>query len=130
VLILAGFVPATVGAYRPQDPAMALALRDLTFGLLALSGLPTAVCLGAYAALVWRHRPLPAWTAWLAVVGAVAHVVIAASFLGRSGVLSLEGEVIVFIPATFFAWILAASAVLLRAQPPGARPTGLMPDSL
>lgn len=29
--------------------------------------------------------------------------------------LSLEGSVIVWVPATFFAWILAASAVLLRA---------------
>jgi hypothetical protein len=117
VLILAGFIPAAVGAYRPQDPALAVALRDLTFGLLALSGLPTAVCLGAYAAIVWRHRPLPAWTAWLAVVGAISHVVIAASFLRRSGFLSLEGDVIVFIPATFFAWILAVGAVLARGQP-------------
>ena len=113
VLVIAGFMPAAVGAYREQPPELAVALRDLTFGLLALSGIPTAVTLGAYAALVWRYGPLPAWTAWLAAVGAVAHVVIAASFLRRSGFLSLEGDVIVFIPATLFAWIFAVGAALV-----------------
>jgi hypothetical protein len=113
VLIVVGFVPIAVGAYRPQEPELAVALRDLTFGFLALSGLPTAVCLGAYAGIVWWRRPLPAWTAWLALVGAIAHVVISASFLWRSGFFSLEGEVIVFIPGTFFAWILAVGTVLV-----------------
>ena len=115
VLILAGFVPIAVAAYRPYDSDLAGMLADLTFGLLALSGIPTAVCLGAYAALVLRYRSLPAWTAWLAVLGALTHVFIAASFMGHGDVLSLEGSVIVWVPATFFAWILAASAVLLRA---------------
>ena len=117
LLIFAGFMPVAVAAYREQSPDLAQALNDLTFGLLALSGLPTAVCLGAYAEFVRRYRTLPAWTAWLAVLGAVAHVVIAASFLRRSGVLSLEGEVIVFIPGTFFAWIFAVGAVLVRGRP-------------
>jgi hypothetical protein len=116
-LILAGFTPAAVGAYRPQQPAMAQALNDLTFGLLALSGIPTAVCLGAYAALVLRNRSLPAWTGWLAVVGATAHVLIVASFFERTGFLSLEGDVIIWVPGTLFAWILATSVVLLRTQP-------------
>jgi hypothetical protein len=116
-LILAGFVPVAVGAYRPQPPALAQALNDLTFGLLALSGIPTALCLGAYAALVLRNRLLPAWTGWLAVAGAVAHVLIVASFVERSGFLSLEGDVIIWVPGTFFAWILATSVVLLRTRP-------------
>jgi hypothetical protein len=114
VLILAAFATAGVMSYRPQQPAFAVSLTDMTFGLLALSGIPTAVCLGAYAALVLRHGCLPAWTGWLAVVGAVAHVVIAASFMSHGSVLALEGVVIVAVPATFFAWILATSVVLLR----------------
>jgi hypothetical protein len=116
VLILAGFVPVAVSAYRSHDPALAGMLADLTFGLLALSGIPTAVCLGAYAALVLRHRCLPAWTGWLAVLGALTHVFIAASFTSHGDFLSLEGSVIVWVPATFFAWILAAGVVLLRAE--------------
>ena len=114
VLIFAAFATADVLSYRPQQPALAASLGDMTFGLLALSGIPTAVCLGAYAALVLRHRCLPPWTGWLAVVAAITHVLIAASFVSHGGFLSLEGSVIVWVPATFFAWILATSVVLLR----------------
>jgi hypothetical protein len=121
-LILAAFVTASVGAYRPQEPPVAQALYDVTFGLLALSGIPTAVCLGAYAGLVFQGGRLPRWTAWLAVLGALAHLLIAASFVSRTGFLSLEGEVIIVVPATFFAWIAATSAALLRAGGKPDRP--------
>src|SRR2546426_908956 len=83
------------------EPALAQALRDMTFGLLALSGIPTAVCLGAYAEVVLRSRSLPAWTAWLAGIGAVAHVLIAASFVSHGAFLSVEGSVIYLVPGTF-----------------------------
>lgn len=116
ILILAAFVPGYMLSYRPQPTTLAAPLADLTFGLLALSGIPTAICLGAYAALVIRLRCLPAWTAWLATCGAVAHILIAASFLSHGAFLSLEGSVIVWVPAIFFAWILATSATLLGAQ--------------
>lgn len=115
VLILASFATAGVMSYRPQQPAIAVALTDTTFGLLALSGIPTAVCIGAYALLVLRHRCLPSWTAWLGFLAVDAHILIAASFLSHGTFLSLEGAVILLVPATFFAWILATSAVLLRA---------------
>jgi hypothetical protein len=122
-LVLAAFAPAAVLSYRLHDPAMAQALRDTTFGLLAMSGIPTALCLGAYAALVLRRGCLPAWTAWLAVLGAGAHLLIAASLMAHGGFLSLEGSVIVWVPGTFFAWILAVSLVLLRTPVAVARPT-------
>jgi hypothetical protein len=117
VLIFAAFATAGVLGYRPHQPALAALLTDVTFGLLALSGIPTAVCLGAYAALVGRHRCLPQWTAWLAVLGALTHVLIAASFTSHGGFLSVEGSVIVWVPATFFAWILATSVAMLRLEP-------------
>lgn len=121
VLILAGFATAGVMCYRPYEPALAGMLADVTFALLALSGIPTAVCLGAYAALVLRTRCLPAWTGWLGVFGALTHVFIAASFMSHGDFLSLEGSVIVWVPATFFAWILAASVVLLKVRAVGPR---------
>lgn len=120
VLILAAFVPGSVLAYRVHDAEVAGALADTTFGMLALSGIPTAVCLGSYAALVLRGGFLPRWTAWLAIVGAFTHIFIAASFLGHGAFLSLEGN-IVWVPATFFVWILATSATLLRAGPQADR---------
>jgi hypothetical protein len=115
VLILAAFATAGVLSYRPLPPALARSLRDLTFGLLALSGVPTAVCLGAYAGLVLRRGCLPAWTAWLAVLGVVTHVFIAASFVSHGALLSVEGSVIYLVPGTFFAWIVATGVALLRA---------------
>jgi hypothetical protein len=118
VLIFAAFATAGVMSYRPQQPDFAASLSDLTFALLALSGIPTAVSLNAYAGLVLRYKCLPAWTAWLALFAADAHVLIAASFLSHGSFLSLEGTVIVAVPATFFAWILATSVVLLRAAQP------------
>jgi hypothetical protein len=117
-LILAAFAPAGIDAYRPQPPALAQMLWDLTFALLALSGIPTAIALGAYAAMVRATRLLPIWTAWLALVGVAGHVLIAASLLWRTGFFSLEGEVILLVPGTFFAWILATSVALLRAPDP------------
>jgi hypothetical protein len=115
VLIFAAFATAGVLSYRPHQPALAGSLADMTFGLLALSGIPTAVCLGAYAALVLRHRCLPAWTGWLALLAVDAHILIAASFMSHGNFLSLAGSVIIWVPATFFAWILATGVVLLRA---------------
>jgi len=123
-LVLASFATAGVASYRPQSPALAVSLSDLTFGLLALSGIPTAICLGAYAALVLRQRHLPAWTAWLAVLAVTAHLVVAASFMSHGSVLSLEGAVNVAVPATFFAWILATSAVLLAGTSRRSRASG------
>jgi hypothetical protein len=127
VLIFAAFVTAGVMSYRPQQPAFAASLTDTTFGLLALSGIPTAVCLGAYAALVLRYRCLPAWTGWLAVLAVDAHILIAASFVSHGSFLSLESSVIVWVPATFFAWILATSVALLRIgteRTPSSTPEG------
>jgi hypothetical protein len=115
VLVLAAFAPAYMLSYRAQPAAIAGPLADLVFALLALSGIPTALCLGAYAELVLRLRCLPAWTAWVAAVGALTHVLIAASFVSHGAFLSLESGVIVWVPATLFLWILLTSVALLRA---------------
>jgi hypothetical protein len=116
VLILAGFVPTYVLGYRTQPANVAGLLGDLTFGLLALSGIPTALFLAVYAALVIRRGGMPRWTAYLAAVAACAHLLIAASFLSHGAFLSLESGVIVWVPATFFLWILVVSAAFYRGR--------------
>jgi hypothetical protein len=125
-LIFAGFVPSSVLAYRAPDVASPRTLHDLTFGLAAISGFPTALALVAYAALAERAR-LSIWTVWIAWVAAIAHIVIAGSFFADEGFFSLEGDVIIWIPGTFFAWIAMTSFALLRPygeeavrQPPDA----------
>lgn len=117
ILILAGFVPLYVSGYRSEPANIAKLLVDITFGLLALSGVPTAVFLAAFAAPVIRFGGLPRWTAYLAAISAIAHVLIAASFLSHGSFLSLESEVIAWVPASFFVWILAASAALFWERP-------------
>ena len=116
-LILAGFVPFFLLGYRTPGPDDAKLLYDLTFGLLAMSGLPTAVALGAYAAATWRGEVLPRSTAWLAALAAAAHVVLLASFAVEEGFFSLQGQVISVIPGTLFAWVLWTAIALLRDTP-------------
>jgi hypothetical protein len=113
-VVLAGFAVMLAFAYRPSVAAPR-ELYDVTFALLAVSGIPTALALGSYAWIVLSTRVLPAWSAWIAAVGAAAHVLIVASFFFSSGFFSLEGGVIVAIPATMFVWLVATSLALLRA---------------
>lgn len=114
-LIMTGFVAFDVLVYRTPDPIGARLLYDLTFGLLAMSGAPTAVALGAFAAVALRDASLPRFTGCVAAIAAIAHVVLLFSFVIARGFLSLEGPVIVVIPALLFAWILSASIDLVAA---------------
>jgi hypothetical protein len=116
-MVLVGFVPTLVVAYRAPDVEGARELYDLSFGVLAFSGAPTAIATAAFAAIVLRTRSLPVLTAWLAVLAAVAHVVILFSFVPDDGFFSLEGGVIVAIPATLFFWMLATAVALWRTAP-------------
>jgi hypothetical protein len=114
-LLFAGFTVAFVFFYRAPEASDPRLLYDLAFGLLAMSGVPTALALGSYAAQVFRGGRMPGWTALVAAVAALAHLVLLASLVIPSGFFSLEGGVIIAIPATLFAWITGTSIVLLRA---------------
>ena len=117
-LLLAGFTVFDLLVYRPPSAHEAQLLYDLTFGLLAMSGLPTALALGAFAALAYATDGLvPRATAHLASVAAAAHVLLLLAFVVPDGPLSLEGFSITGIPALLWAWILA-SALTLQ---PGSR---------
>jgi hypothetical protein len=100
--------------YRAPNAPDPRLLYDLGFGLLAMTGVPTALALDSYAGHVLRDSRLPGWTGWIAVVAALAHIVLLASLVIASGFFSLEGGVIIAIPAILFAWILGTSMVLLR----------------
>ena len=115
-LLFAGFTAFFVLIYRDADIGDPRLLYDLTFGLLAMSGAPTAIALGSYAALVFRTTVLPRWTAWLGVIGALAHVALLASFVVSEGFFSLEGQVITAIPATLFMWIIGTGIAMLASE--------------
>ena len=117
-LLLAGFTAFLILAYRAPTlvPEDAKLLYDMTFALLAMSGLPTALALGAYARIVWRRGGLPAWTAALAALGAAAHILLLASFFVSDGLLSLQGQIITLAPATLFFWVLCTAIAIRRSQ--------------
>jgi hypothetical protein len=111
-LLLAGFTAFDLLVYRQQTATEAKLLYDLTFGLLAMSGLPTALCLGAYARAVYRTRALPTHTAHLAVAAAIAHLLLLLAFIAPTGPLSLEGFSIIGIPGLLWAWILVTALAI------------------
>jgi hypothetical protein len=114
VLLMAGFTCALVLAYRVTDPAIAHLLYDMTFGLLAMSGMPAIVALTAYAAVALTTKRLPRRTAELAILTAAAHLLLLASLVTPRGLLSLEGPLITAMPALLFAWILTTALTLRR----------------
>lgn len=113
-LLLAGFTCFDVLIYRAPHVADPRPLYDLTFGLLAMSGLPTAAALGAYALLAHGRRVVPLWSIQLAVVTAVAHLALPVSFILTRGFASLEGQIITVVPALLWAWILGTGCALTR----------------
>jgi hypothetical protein len=113
-LLLAGFTCFLVLTYRDADVADPRLLYDMTFGLLAMSGAPTAIALASYAVVAFRTETLPRWTAWLGVVGAVTHVALLGSFVVSEGFFSLEGQVITAFPAALFIWITGTGIAMLR----------------
>ncbi|WBP95173.1 hypothetical protein O6072_01145 [Mycolicibacterium neoaurum] len=119
VLLLSGFTAFNLLLYRDRSGEMSIMLYDLTFGLLAMSGMLTVVALGSYAAAVYGYRVMPRYTAHLALAGAVTHPLLLATFVVREGPLSLEGGSITAMPAFLFAWIIGtATAMPRRVAPP------------
>jgi hypothetical protein len=115
-LLFAGFTSFLVLVYRAPATSDPRLLYDLSFSLLAMSGVPTALALCAYAAQVFRDGRLPGWTAWVAVAAALANLMLLASLVIRSGFLSLEGGVIIAIPGTLFVWIIGMSVMMMRTE--------------
>lgn len=114
-LILGGFTAFDLLLCRPLGAEFSALLYDLTFGLLAMSGIPTAVALGSFAVAAYRYRVLPRSTAHLAVVAAAGHVLLLAAFIAHDGPLSLEGFLITWgIPFLLFAWILRTALAMPR----------------
>lgn len=115
-LLFAGFTSFIVLVYRAPEASDPRLLYDLGFGLLAMSGVPTALALGSYAALVFRSDRLPRWTASVAAVAALAHLLLFCSLLIARGFFSLEGGVTIAIPAILFAWILGTSMAMMTVD--------------
>jgi hypothetical protein len=115
-LLLTGFTAALVVAYRTPGAEEARLLSDLCFGALAMSGIPTAIALSAFAAIVFRHGGFPRLTAWFALDAAAAHLLLPFSFVFSTGFLSLEGQVVTVFPGLLFVWICATGIAMWRGE--------------
>jgi hypothetical protein len=115
-LLFAGFTSCLVLIYRAPAASDPRLLYDLAFGLLAMSGVPTALALCAYAVQTFRENRLAGWTAWVALAAALANLMLLASLIIRSGFFSLEGGVIIALPGTLFVWIIGMSVTMIRAD--------------
>jgi hypothetical protein len=113
-MIFSGFTAFDLLLYRHHSAESATILYDLTWGLLAMSGMPTAVSLASFAIAVYGHRMLPRFTAHFAAAAAAAHLLFLAVFIVRGGPLSLESYSIGVIPLFLFAWILATALAMPR----------------
>lgn len=115
ILLLSGFTAFNLLLYREHTADMSTLLYDLTFGLLAMSGMPTVIALGAFAFAVYRYRVLPRYTAYLAIAAAAVHPLLLAAFIVEDGPLSLQGLSITAMPAFLFIWILGTALGMPRA---------------
>jgi hypothetical protein len=113
--ILSGFTAFDLLLYRRRSAESSALLYDLTFGLLAMSGMPTGVALGSFAVAVYVHRMLPRSTAHLAVIAAAGHVLLIAAFIAHDGPFSLQGfSITAGIPILLFAWVLRTALAMPR----------------
>jgi hypothetical protein len=114
-LLLAGFLCFFVVLYRAPADTGARLLYELAFGLLAMSGPPTALALSAFVISVARHATFPRGAAFLAAFAAAAHLALLCSLVVPGGFFSLAGGAVIAVPATLFAWIGATSYVMARS---------------
>jgi hypothetical protein len=118
-LLLAGFTVFDVLVLRGPHLTDPKLLYDLAFGLLAMSGLPTAVALGSFVVMARGTGTVPRQISRLAVLAAAFHGALLISFFVPRGPFALEGQAnITGIPALLWAWILATGVALWRAPAP------------
>lgn len=123
-LILAGFTAFDLLLYCGHGAETSVLLYDLTFGLLAMSGIPTAVALGAFAGAVYFYRALPRSTGHFASVAAVGHVLLIAAFVVPDGPFALQGfATTAGVPILLFAWILRTALAIPRGSVAAVKPS-------
>lgn len=99
---------------------------DFSLALLSLEGFIVAAAALVYAACVLPEPVFPRWTAWLAIVAAVINLAGTTSVFFRTGVFSIEGNLLTtWLPGLFTAvWYLGVSVALFRTRNPVEQPLG------
>lgn len=114
LLLLSGFTAFDLLLYRQYGAESASLLYDLTFGMLAMSGMPAFVAAVSLSVAVYKYRVLPRYVGHLGLGVAITHPLLLVAFIVHDGPLSLEGLSITAMPAFLFAWILGTALAMPR----------------
>ena len=116
------------GLLVDSQPSSTYALHTAGFLLAAPAASAGTAFFVAVAAISWESQALPKWSAWLAVVGALANVGAAFGVLSLTGPLNSGNGVVGGIAAPlgfYLMWIFAVSVWWLRG---GRRPVTTSPS--
>ncbi len=99
---------------------------DFSLALLSLQGFIVAAAAFVFAACVLPEPVFPRWTAWLAVLAAVVNLAGTTSVFFRTGVFSIEGNLLTtWLPVLSAAvWYLGVSVALFRTRDPVGQTVG------
>ncbi len=114
-VLAGGFVLTAMLDFRASQLSdeMAKSLNDLTFVSVNLSGIVTALTLAPFAMAILLGGRLPAWMGWFGLAVAAVHLIAGGSF-AHAGFFSPQGIGVYVAPPLYYAWIIAASVILLR----------------
>lgn len=114
-IIVSGFVFTAMLDFRASQISdeMARSLNDLTFVSVNVSGIVTALTMVPFGLAIRLGGRLPRWIGWFAFAVAALHLIAGASF-AHSGLFSPQGIGVYVAPPLYYAWIVAASVILLR----------------
>jgi hypothetical protein len=105
------------GLMVESDPASTYALHTAGFLLAAPAALAGTAFFVAIAAITWETGIFPRWSAWLAIVGALANVGAVLGIVSLTGPLNSGNGIVGGIAAPlglYLVWILAISVWWLR----------------
>ena len=109
-IALAGFVFLMTAAYRANSitPELAKLLNDFTLISVTLTGLPTAISIGAFTGILFKESIFPKWFSYYSILVIIAHLISGAAF-AESGFLSPSGIGVYCAPVLYYVWILLIS---------------------
>ena len=131
VLLFAAFAVLLQLAYREGagDPGTQRTLFDLYSLMVTMTGVPTAVSVGAFSIAVLKSGVVARWLGWYGFAVAAAHLISMASF-AREGFFTPAVMAGTVAPLMFEAWVLVFSVLLLmRAAPARSRDTAAISDA-
>jgi hypothetical protein len=116
-LFLADVTALAVAALRPDDPALAVALRDFELLAMGIAAPTAATVLVAFAVLALRERVLlPRWAGWVAALAAPLYLLRVGTLFTTDGPFAADGVLGVWVPVASLAIALTVASATLTGS--------------